>query len=318
MSSKVISVIGATGVQGGSVVDALLDEGEYSIRAITRNPNSNAAKELAAKGVTVVTADVNDLSSLIPAFSGSHAIYAVTDFFEPFTKHGPAKAMEIEAQQGINLAKAASATSSLEHYIWSTLPNGSKVSGGKYKVPHFEAKNKVDEYIKSNANLYAKTTFLWVTYYAQNYYFPMFTPIFVPTSGQHIQIHSTPASVPIKSIGDARANIGLFVKAIFQQPKLTLPGKYVLAHVEDTTAGKMLQAWADAQGKKSQYLQTDKETYYSIWPKWAEEMGLMMQFWNEFQEESWSGEDGILTKEELGIHAGLVGLKEAFAVLNFD
>lgn len=85
--------------------------------------------------------------------------------------------MRVEQTQGINLAKAAAATTTLKHYIWSTLPNGSKISGGKYVIPHFEAKNRIDEYIKSDAQLLAKTTFLWVTLYATNYgIFPVFIP----------------------------------------------------------------------------------------------------------------------------------------------
>jgi hypothetical protein len=90
--------------------------------------------------------------------------------------------MKVEVQQGKNLANAAAKTSTLKHYIWSTLPNGSKISNGKYVVPHFDAKNKIDEYIKSKADLYAKTTFLWITFYAQNYVFPMFTPNLVVSS----------------------------------------------------------------------------------------------------------------------------------------
>jgi hypothetical protein len=103
----------------------------------------------------------------------------VTDFFEPFAAGGPENAMKVEATQGINLAKAAVATRTLQHYIWSTLPNGTKISNGKYLVPHFEAKNKVDDYIKNSPVLYAKTTFLWVTFYPSNYFFPMFTPNFL-------------------------------------------------------------------------------------------------------------------------------------------
>lgn len=87
--------------------------------------------------------------------------------------------MAVEVQQGKNLANAAAKTSTLKHFIWSTLPNGTKISKGKYLVPHFDAKNKIDEYIKSISDLYAKTTFLWITFYAQNYSFPMFTPNFV-------------------------------------------------------------------------------------------------------------------------------------------
>ena len=197
---------------------------------------------MAAKGVEVIKADVNDLASLETAFRGSYAIYAVTDFFEPFSQHGPQKAMEVESEQGMNIAKAAASTSTLEHYIWSTLPNGMKISGGKYLVPHFEAKNKVDDFIRGDASLLAKTTFLWVTFYATNYYNPMYTPYYIPTAGKYIQILPTPPSVPVKTIGDARKNVGVFVRAILSNPDKTLHGKFVLAYVEETTAGAMLQA----------------------------------------------------------------------------
>jgi hypothetical protein len=107
---------------------------------------------------------------------GATLIFAVTDFFEPFAAKGPKEAIKVESAQGINLAKAASATPTLNHYIWSTLPNASKISGGKYIIPHFEAKNQIDNYIKSDAGLLAKTTFLWVTFFASNLFFPMYTP----------------------------------------------------------------------------------------------------------------------------------------------
>jgi len=317
MARKIISVVGATGTQGGSVIAALLKDSDWSIRAITRNPSSDAAKLLATQGVTVVKADVNDLASLTSAFTGSSAIYAVTGFFEPFAHSGPEKATEIEVQQGINLAKAAAATSTLEHYIWSTLPNGKKVSGGKYVVPHFEAKNKIDDYIKADEALFAKTTFLWITFYASNYYFPMFKPYYIPTAGKYIQLQSTPATVHIKTIGDARTNVGLFVKAILAQPGKTRGGKFVLASVEETTAGEMLQTWAKAQGKTAQYVQVDGPTFNAIWPGWSEEMGVMMEFWENAKDRSWTGEENILTREDLGVKDGVIGLETAFAALTF-
>jgi hypothetical protein len=110
---------------------------------------------------------------------GSTAIYSLTAFSELFLAGGPEYAMKVEFEQGKNIANAAAKTSTLKHFIWSTLPSTAKISKGKYLVPHFEAKSKVDEHIKSNAVLYAKTTFLWLTYFAQNYSSPMFTPNFV-------------------------------------------------------------------------------------------------------------------------------------------
>jgi hypothetical protein len=315
MSRKIVSVVGATGVQGRSVVNALVKDNKYSVRAVTRNPNSEKAKALASRGVEVVKADANDLESLIAAFRGSSIIYSMTDFFEPFAKSGPAKAVEVEVAQGINIAKAASATETLEHFIWSTLPNGRKISNGKFIIPHFEAKNTIDQHIKSDATLLAKTTFLWVTFFAANYGWPMFTPYEIPTAGKYIQIQDTPPDVPLITIGDAEANIGLFVKAIIAEPEKTLPGKFVLAHVEETTVGDMLQTWAKAQGKTAQYVQVDEKTFHAIWPMWAEETGIMMQFWDWAREKSWSGEEGILTKNDLNVEGRLVGLEEALASL---
>ena len=72
MSPKLIVVFGATGKQGGSVVDALLKSAEsYSVRAVTRNPNADKAHALVARGVEVVTGDLDDYNSLLKAFKVS-------------------------------------------------------------------------------------------------------------------------------------------------------------------------------------------------------------------------------------------------------
>jgi hypothetical protein len=363
--APILTVIGATGAQGSSVVDHALKAGTYRVRAVTRNPNGEKAKALSAKGVEVVQADVNDEESLVKAFSvrfpslpyilqppsntldqGSTAIYAVTDFFEPFAKGGPENGMKVEVQQGKNLANAAAKTSTLEHYIWSTLPNGKQISKGKYLVPHFEAKNRIDDYIKANKELYAKTTFLWITFYAANYGFPMYTPIYVVStpaysvlilveslglrqnanengqkpSGKYIQTQPAPPTVPLYSMGDAVKNVGVFTNAILAQPKLTLPSKIVLAYAEETTNGGLLQSWSEGTGKESLYVEVKGEAWDKLWPMWGHEMGVMMEFWNAAQDKSWSSDDQeVVTKKELGIaDRELVGSKEAFAAMDWS
>lgn len=176
MAKKLLTVVGGTGTQGLSIINAALKDGTYTVRATTRNPKSEKAEQLRARGVETVQADVGDEQSLVAAFRGSAAVFGVTDFFEPFAKLGPEKAVEVESAQGINIARAAAKTASLEHFIWSTLPNGGRLTGGKYLVPHFVAKNRVDDYIKQDKALHAKTTFLWVGFYGNNFQYPMFTP----------------------------------------------------------------------------------------------------------------------------------------------
>ncbi|KAK9318839.1 NAD(P)-binding protein [Lipomyces orientalis] len=311
MSKKIISIVGATGTQGGSVVDALLNSDTYTIRAVTRNPASEAAQRLAAKGVEVVQADADNISSLATAFTGSHAIYAVSDFVEPFAKGGPEHAMEVESRRGINLAKAASAISTLEHYIWSTLPNSKKISGGRIVVPHFESKNQVDEFIQSEAKLLAKTTFVVLGLYAENFvFFPLFSPIRVPGTDQYIQLHSTASNTSLLALGAARTNVGLFVSAILAQPEKTLPGQWVYAYTDKITLDEMLQAWSVAQGNTAHYVQVEKELYYALWPSWGEENSIMMDFFAWAGDKYWSGE-GILTKDDLDVK-GLVDVKKAY------
>lgn len=91
----------------------------------------------------------------------------------------PNEAKDIEYAQGVNMAKAASKTSTLEHFIWSTLPDSSVVSNGTIEVPHFQSKAAVDEYIKKDAVLLAKTTFLWTTFYIHTYKYPILLPSYV-------------------------------------------------------------------------------------------------------------------------------------------
>lgn len=84
--------------------------------------------------------------------------------------------MQVEYTQGVNLAKAASATAGLEHFVWSTLPDRKAISNGKWAVPHCDAKAQVDVFIKKDKALLAKTTFLWTGFFAETLHHPMFVP----------------------------------------------------------------------------------------------------------------------------------------------
>ncbi|KAK7422007.1 hypothetical protein QQZ08_009728 [Neonectria magnoliae] len=312
--TKLVSVIGATGIQGGSVVRALLNDDAYTVRAVTRNLESVAAVSLRDMGAEVVEADLNNVSSLQRAVAGSYAIFAATNFFEPFATVGSDKAMEMESTQGINLANAAAATPTLRHYIWSTLPNATHISQGKISIPHFTSKNTVDSYIRSDPELLRKTTFLWVTMYASNLQYPFYKPFLVPTAGlnKYVQLLATPSSVPFTLIGDARTNVGLFARAILDQPQKTLPAKFVLGATDTMTAGELLSLWASVKGKEAEYAMVDKKTYYGLWPGWAELMDKAHMYWDLVQERSYSGEDSLLTKDDLGI-IGLVDTAAAIA-----
>lgn len=179
--SKLIVVIGATGGQGGGVVNSFLNDPEFRIRGVTRNANSEKAKALAARGVEMVVADQKDEASLDRAFEGAYAIFAVTDYYEHFFTKGKEAAMEIEYMYGTNMAKAASKVATLKRYVWSTLPHTSTITQGKAIVPHFEGKGRVNAFIKENLpELYSKTTFTIFTIFAVNMHqYPIFRPVYL-------------------------------------------------------------------------------------------------------------------------------------------
>jgi uncharacterized protein YbjT (DUF2867 family) len=84
---KLIAVIGATGAQGGGLARAILADpgGEFAVRAVTRNPDSDNAKALSAAGAEVVAADLDDEASLAAAFGGAYGAYCLTNFWEHFS-----------------------------------------------------------------------------------------------------------------------------------------------------------------------------------------------------------------------------------------
>jgi len=78
---KLIAVIGSTGAQGGGLVRAVLRDGTFAARAITRNPDTEKARALAKAGAEVVRADLDDTASLEGAFKNAHGAFFVTNFW---------------------------------------------------------------------------------------------------------------------------------------------------------------------------------------------------------------------------------------------
>ena len=101
---KIFVVFGATGNQGGSVINAVLGDSktanEFKIRGITRDPSKPNAKALEARGVECVAADINNKDQIKSAFQGAYAVFAMTNYWE---KMDP----ELEIQQGRNIADLA-------------------------------------------------------------------------------------------------------------------------------------------------------------------------------------------------------------------
>ena len=145
---KIIAVVGATGAQGGGLVRAILADPEhrFAVRAITRDPDSEKARALAAAGAEVVAGDADVPASLDAAFAGAYGAFLVTNFWEHMST-------EREIAQATALARATK-TAGVEHVVWSTLED-TRTSvplsdermptlQDKYNVPHFDAKGEAD------------------------------------------------------------------------------------------------------------------------------------------------------------------------------
>src|SRR6201987_416404 len=150
-NKKLIAVVGATGQQGGAVIRALQAGKQFKVRALTRNPAKH--RELADE---VIQADLNRPETLRAAFEGAHGVFLVTNPWQQGTN---------EVEQATAAVRAAK-DAGVKQFVWSTLPDVEAISGGKFHVPHFTGKSKVDRIVKEAG--FANHTFVIAPFYYQN------------------------------------------------------------------------------------------------------------------------------------------------------
>ncbi len=155
MTQRKVLVSGATGQQGGSVVNALLRDGHHVI-GITRNTDSDKSKALQARGVEMISVDFTDTQKLVEAMSNVDTVFALTTPFEKGTEH--------ETEQGIALANAAK-EAQVGHFIFNSVGD----ANNNTNIPHFDSKFKVEEHIKS---IGLNHTIIAPVYFMENIFFP--------------------------------------------------------------------------------------------------------------------------------------------------
>lgn len=295
---KIIAVIGATGAQGGGLVQAILNDpkGPFKVRAITRKANSEKAKKLKKQGVEVVKADLDNLQSLKKAFRGAYGAYCVTNFWEHFSP-------EKELAQAKNLAKATNETG-LKHVIWSTFEdtrkyvplhnNSMPTLMGKYKVPHFDGKAEANKFF---TDLGVPTTFLLTSFYWENFiYFGM-----EPKPGPDDVLAITFPMGNKKLPGIAARDIGHCAYGIFKKDK-TYIGKTVGISGEQLTGREMAAALSMVIGQRVVYNEVSPEQFRSFGFPGAEDLGNMFQFKRDFNDMYCSTRNPEVTR---ALHPGL-------------
>lgn len=277
---KIIAVVGATGQQGGGLARAILAEpaAGFTLRALTRDPESDKAKALAALGAEVVQADLDDETSVAKALDGAYGAYLVTDFWA----HGDP---DREYAQARNLAQAAKAAG-IEHAIWSTLEDTRESVPlhddrmptllEKYKVPHFDVKAEANALFTAAG---VPTTFLQTTYYWDGFlgYFP-------PKRQEDGSLVLALAMGESRLAGIASEDIGRTAFGIFKGGK-ELAGQTVSVAGEHLTGAEYAAVFSEVLGEPVHYYPVPFDGLRAAGFPGAEELGNMFQYYAEFADE---------------------------------
>src|SRR3954463_10877539 len=279
-SKKIITVFGATGAQGGGLVRAILNDpnSEFIARAVTRDINSDKAKDLAAQGAEVVYGDLRNAESVHKALEGAYGAFFVTFFWAHFSP-------EREKAEAAVFAKAAK-EARIKHAIWSTLEDTRELVPlhddrmptlqENYKVPHFDAKGESN---KQFTDAGVPTTFLHASFYWDNFiYFGA-----GPKRGGDGKLALTLPIGEAKMAGIGAEDIGKCAYGIFKNPSVYID-KYVGVAGEHLTGNEMAEAMGKALGEPVIYNKVPADVYRSFGFPGADELGNMFQIYDEFEE----------------------------------
>ncbi len=278
-NKKIIAIFGATGAQGGSLARAILNDkgSEFSVRAITRDVNTEKARVLAGLGAEVVAADLDDPGTVPAALQGAYGAFCVTFFWEHFS---PEKE-QVHARTMAEAAKAAG----LHHVIWSSLEDTRKwipiddhrmpTLQGKYKVPHFDSKGE--------ANLYFTSLDLPVTILNTSFYWDNL--IFFGLGPKKGEDGTLTFALPMgdkKLPGIAAEDIGKCAYQIFRNGSDYI-GKTVSIAGEHLSGQQMAGSMGKAFGQEVRYQSIPFDVYRSLGFPGADDMGNMFQFKHDFE-----------------------------------
>ena len=258
MQQKIILVTGATGAQGGSVARALLAENKFTVRILTRNANTEKVTAFKKLGAEVVTGDMNDIESLKAAMKDCYGVFGVTNFWEHFDK---------EYELGKNLIDAVQ-QSSIKHFIFSSLEDYNKLSGGKFSVPHYDIKAALQEYTKS---LQLPATFVQISFYYENLF--TFFPLQKDDNGD-LYFGFPQGDTRLATI--SAADYGGIVAAVFSHP-VEYIGRTFCAVGSDNTCAAYAATLKKVLGKKVYFKYIPRDEYAALGFAGAEELANMFE-----------------------------------------
>ncbi|MHA7294386.1 NmrA/HSCARG family protein [Arthrobacter sp. HLT1-21] len=232
-SPGIIAVYGATGQQGGAVINALLDQGA-SVRALVRNPSSDKAHALHERGVELVQVDADAPSTLVSALQGVQALFFMS---------APPGGMQTEdtvgeTRQGLAVADAAH-TAQVPHVLFSSVGGAERHSG----IPHFESKRRIEEHLEE---LGLPVTFIRPVFFMDNLHY------MAPSveSGELVLRLPLPDGVPLQMV--AARDVGIIAATALMNPA-AIAGNAIEIAGDQRTGSELANAYAEHTGLPARY-----------------------------------------------------------------
>jgi uncharacterized protein YbjT (DUF2867 family) len=226
---KLVLVTGATGQQGGAVVEALLTRG-HQVRALTRNPASPAANRLRDRGVEIAVGDFTDHDSLVRAARGADAVYAMSTPYE--------QGAEKETAQGISITDAVKAAG-VAHFVYSSVASANRATG----IGHFDGKYAVEKHLQASGVPY---TIVAPVFFMEN----QLQPWMLSSLSQGKLALALPASRSLQQI--AVADIGEFVAAVIARRDTVFGRRFDIAG-DELTGEEAAAILSKATGREIHY-----------------------------------------------------------------
>ena len=255
---KTIAVFGATGAQGGSVARALLSDGKYQVRAVTRNPASPAARKLRELGAAVVKADLDSPPSLNAALRGVDGVFGVTSFWEHYA---------LEAKHGRHLIEAVAAAE-VKHFVFSTLEPIADATGGKLRSPHFDIKAELEQITRERG---IPASFIHVAFYDENF-LAFFPPR--PAGEGSYQFGFPQGDTPLAAV--AVEDVGKIAVPLFDEVPM---GRVVKVVGDEMPAARYAEILGAVTGAQIRYGHIPRETYAALGFPGAEDLADMFEYY---------------------------------------
>ncbi|GES64202.1 NmrA-domain-containing protein [Aspergillus terreus] len=252
--SKILTVFGATGNQGGSVIKSILADPvlskEWKIRGITRDTSKPAAQKLAQQGVELVSADISSVEAARPAVTGAHTVFLVTNFWESMSR-------ETEVAQGKAVTDACK-EAGVKHIVFSSLRNVTEITNGRLpNVSHFDGKAEIEEYIRASG---VPASFVLPGFYMSNFFQMLSKQDGVYTLAWPVDLDK--AQAPLYDVAE---DTGKFVKAAIKHYPSTV-NQRILAATDYYSPRRIVEEFAEVTGYKAQAVNVPSEVFKSFLP----------------------------------------------------